>query len=96
MKKLVDYTEEEIINAMRNMQNKTPNELDKNTYHLFEAVMKIADERDEYKEKIDKTLSLLERRNEELSKTILGLPQVLNDYRSTLIEVRKVLGGKDD
>ena len=42
-------SEEELIKALKGMDKKRVEELDKNTKKIFDAVMKIADERDKYK-----------------------------------------------
>lgn len=95
MKELKDYTEEEVLHALKNMQNKAPSELDENTYHLFEAIMKIADERDEYKRRISKTLSLVQEKEANLKKTITVIAGfILQDYEITLNDIEKMLKGK--
>ena len=42
-------SEEELIKALKGMDKKRVEELDKNMKKVFDAVMKIADERDKYK-----------------------------------------------
>ena len=42
-------TEEELIKALKEMDKKRVEELDKNTKKVFDAVMKIADDKDKYK-----------------------------------------------
>ena len=41
--------EEELIKALKEMDKKRVEELDKNTKKVFDAVMKIADDKDKYK-----------------------------------------------
>lgn len=55
-------TNEEIIKALRDMDEKRVEELDPNTRKLFDAIMRVCDERDELLEKV----RLLNKRNEEL------------------------------
>lgn len=47
-----NVTGEDMLKALKEMNNKTPLELDKNSMKLFNAIMKIADERDMLKNKI--------------------------------------------
>ena len=68
---------EEIIQALRDMNEKQVEELEPNTRKLFDAVMSIADERDELRKKV----RLLNKQNEELYKkycdTLLKLDDAL-------------------
>lgn len=55
-------TNAEIIKALRDMDEKLVEELEPKTRKLFDAIMSIADERDELREKV----KLLNKQNEEL------------------------------
>lgn len=50
---------EELIEALRSMENKRVEQLDENAQNVFYAIMKIADERDELKLKKNKAIETL-------------------------------------
>ena len=67
--------EEGLIKILREMDKKRVEELDKNTKKVFDAIMKIADERDKYKslyenekDKNDTLIRIIKEAKEELKK----------------------------
>ena len=54
-------SEEELIETLKAFENKRVEQLKEPARNVFYAIMKIADERDLYKQRIDKAIKLLEK-----------------------------------
>lgn len=75
--------EEELIIALREMQDKEVERLPENSRKLFDAIMKIADERDSVKQENQQLKEQLQQRDEIIEKTIeklIFLVQIGFDY----------------
>jgi len=84
---------EEIIQALRDMNEKQVEELEPNTRKLFDAVMSIADERDELREKV----KLLNKQNEELYEKYCDILKENQEWfkAKTAIEMIDLLESED-
>lgn len=76
------------INKLKEMLGKRPDELEGETLKLFETIMKIADERDELKEKNKE----LEKENEDLKNDLYhdGLAHKYLTLKATSIPISKI------
>lgn len=89
---------EELIEALRSMENKRVEQLDKNAQNVFYAIMKIADERDELKLKVhqlnemneqnyNKYCKELEKKNKAIE-TLYCWGETLNpEFQSKMLDI---------
>lgn len=86
-------TNEEIIKALRDMDEKLVEELEPKTRKLFDAIMSIADERDELREKV----KLLNKQNEELYEKYCDILKENQEWfkAKTAIEMIDLLESED-
>lgn len=86
-------TNAEIIKALRDMDEKRVEELEPKTRMLFDAIMSIADERDELREKV----KLLNKQNEELYEKYCDILKENQEWfkAKTAIEMIDLLESED-
>ena len=86
-------TNEEIIKALRDMDEKLVEDLEPKTRKLFDAIMSIADERDELREKV----KLLNKQNEELYEKYCDILKENQEWfkAKTAIEMIDLLESED-
>lgn len=84
---------EEIIKALRDMDEKLVEDLEPKTRKLFDAIMSIADERDELREKV----KLLNKQNEELYEKYCDILKENQEWfkAKTAIEMIDLLESED-
>ena len=86
-------TNAEIIKALRDMDEKLVEDLEPKTRKLFDAIMSIADERDELREKV----KLLNKQNEELYEKYCDILKENQEWfkAKTAIEMIDLLESED-
>lgn len=83
-------TEEDMINALKEMDKKKVEQLNENSKKLFNAIMKIADERDKYREDIKEYQKELEKADSITQSCIYnGKINSEISYRKSLNELEK-------
>ena len=90
--------EEGLIKILREMDKKRVEELDKNTKKVFDAIMKIADERDKYKslyenekDKNDTLKRIINRCAEEIYNLIDDCDSVIGNKESSIVSKNKLM-----
>ena len=90
--------EEGLIKILREMDKKRVEELDKNTKKVFDAIMKIADERDKYKslyenekDKNDTLNRIINRCVEEIYNLIDDCDSVIGNKESSIVSKNKLM-----
>lgn len=90
--------EEGLIKILREMDKKRVEELDKNTKKVFDAIMKIADERDKYKslyenekDKNDTLKRIINRCVEKIYNLIDDCDSVIGNKESSIVSKNKLM-----
>lgn len=79
-------SEEELIETLKAFENKRVEQLKEPARNVFYAIMKIADERDLYKQRIDKAIKSLYDK---------GTFNLDNEYGKVFLEILDILKGSD-
>lgn len=90
--------EEELIKALKEMDKKRVEELEQNSRKLFDAIMKIANERDKYKslyqnekEHTDTLKRIINRCVEEIYNLIDDCDSVIGNKESSIVSKNKLM-----